>query len=157
MIEERRFVLHRDKAERVQGVIQSILDNLRERYKALGDGQALEIIVRPKKRNRSLSQNRLFHQWMNEIAAHVAEHYGQQYPPEAWKEWLKTQYLGQEVHTMPNGQVIAYTRHTSSLSVDEFTHLLEQIDAWAAQEIGCQLTHPTDIWDEAMGRDRNAA
>jgi hypothetical protein len=124
---------------------------------AFAAGKGVEIVAREKKRNRSLAQNRLAHMWFNEIAEFVREHHGQAYPAEAFKEWLKATYLGQEVHTMPNGQVVAYTRHTSDLSVEEFTHFLEQVDAWAAQDLGCQLTHPEDLYEEAMGRFRDAA
>jgi hypothetical protein len=157
MADERRFVLYRAEPSYVQGVINGLIDHLRERYRALGENQQVEVVVRPRKRDRSLAQNNLAHKWFQEIANHVEAHWGQRYPAEAWKEWLKIQYLGQEVHTMPDGKVIAYTRHTRDLSVEEFTHFLEQVDAWVAQELGCQLTHPEDLYAEAMGRGRDAA
>ena len=157
-MDERRIVLRpgaRQANEAAWAELQAAVKALAE--SAFPKDKAVEIVAREKKRNRSLAQNRIAHMWFNEIAEFVREHYGQAYPAEAFKEWLKATYLGQEVHTMPNGQVVAYTRHTSDLSVEEFTHFLEQVDAWAAQDLGCQLTHPDDLYEEAMGRFRGAA
>lgn len=109
-----------------------------------------EITIKPFRRSRSLSQNNLLHLWLQTISTHYAETHGEWHSPEVWKQYVKSLFLGEESKEI-NGKIITITRHTSELTVPEFTELLEKIDMWCATELQLVLPHP-DIYGEAMGR-----
>ena len=60
-------------------------------------------------------------------------------------------FLGQ-VPSLVMGKRIVTTKKTSELSVKEFAELLEKVDHYAGSELEIILTHPEDIYLEAMGR-----
>lgn len=109
-----------------------------------------EIVIKPFRRSRSLAQNNLLHHWLQVISTHYAETYGEWHAPDIWKQYVKSLFLGEESREI-NGKIITITRHTSELTVPEFTELLEKIDMWCATELQLMLPHP-DIYGEAMGR-----
>lgn len=148
-----RFVIHPDDSRQDYRVAKNCRQAIRRHIEALHPrGKAVEIIIKPHRKHRTLAQNALFHAWMTEIAKHYAETHGDWHPPEVWKEYLKRLFLGEKAHTMPDGRVVTTTRGTSDLKVDEFAAFLDQIDMWAAQELELMLPHPEDMWAEAMGR-----
>lgn len=111
-----------------------------------------QVVIKPFKRSRSLAQNSILHLWMQHISTHYAETHGEWHAPEVWKQYLKALFLGEQSSEMPGGRIVTITRHTSALSVGEFTELLEKIDMWCAEELSLMLPHPQDLYIEAMGR-----
>ena len=144
-MQARRYILRdADIRERAAGEVSRLPvadDKGRPRF---------ELVIKPYRRNRSLVQNNLLHMWMQHISTHYAETHGEWHAPEVWKEHLKALFLGQESHAMPDGKIVTITRHTSDLSVTEFTEFLEKVDMWCAEELQLMLPHPIDLYAEAM-------
>jgi hypothetical protein len=110
----------------------------------------LEVRIKPHKAKRSLAQNALFHKWMTEVSRKWAEATGKHVEPRVWKEYFKRLFLGEEYHEV-NGMKWTETRHTSDLSVKEMSQFMHDVDQFCAAELGILLSHPEDLWREAMG------
>ena len=110
-----------------------------------------EVVVRPHKSNRTLAQNNLLHHWCREIALGVGESTGEFHQPEAWKEFLKQLFLGQESF-MIGGTIITRTKRTRDLKVKPFAEFLGQVDHYSGSELQVFLSRPEDLYYEAMKR-----
>ena len=121
-----------------------------ELIRDLDFGKVHEVVIREKRANRSLAQNRLLHSWLNEVSEKVAETHGEHVSPTKWKWYFKDLFLGYDVVEV-RGKMIHELRHTSNLKVKPFTELLEKIDAYCVTELKVTLPHPSDIYYEAMG------
>jgi len=114
-----------------------------------------EVIIREKKKDRSLAQNNLLHMWCAQISREVAESHDKYYPASHWKEYLKAMFLGEE--TIRMGQkTITRTVPTSNLKVGEFAEFLTNIDHYSGAKLKIWLDRPEDLYREAMGRRDNA-
>ena len=96
----------------------------------------LEIIVRPHVRDRSGAQNRLYWQWVTQIANSAGWH------KDAVHEDLAKRFLPLIEQAGPDG-VRQIRTSTASLNVREFTDYLRSIEVFAA-EWGIELTYPAD-------------
>jgi len=111
----------------------------------------MEVVIREYRKNRTLAQNRLLMLWCREISLHEYQATGNLWEAEAWKLWLKRRFLGEEAVEV-NGEVITQIRQTSKLDTKEFSEFLELVDHWAGSERDLNLTHPDDLYYEAMWR-----
>lgn len=85
------------------------------------------------RRKRTSPQNRRY--WGKGVLAQIAEQAvvnGRQYDAETWHEQFKRQFIG--VIELPNGQVIGMS--SAKLSTAEFSEFCQQVEAYAAQELG---------------------
>ena len=85
---------------------------------------------------RSIPQNKRY--WkalLNEIAANAWVD-GKQYSALAWAEFFKGKFIGFE--ETPDGRQIGIS--TTTLNVAEFSAYMTQIEAYAAQELGLELS-----------------
>lgn len=110
---------------------------------------SMQVIIRPTKSKRSIAQNSLLHSWFREIADGYELSHGERHAPDIWKQYLKRLFLGQEAITVLGNKMVAM-RQTSKLSVKEMTEFMEAVDRWAATELELQLSHPSDLWRDAM-------
>lgn len=98
---------------------------------ALQDGASYVLEVKRKK--RSSKQNRRY--WgagvLSQIAAQAMVN-GQRYSPETWHEQFKRQFIG--VDELPNGQVVGMS--SAALSTAEFCKFCDQVEAYAAVDLG---------------------
>lgn len=109
------------------------------------------VSVKSKKDGRSLAQNALMWKWMREIRDHLlSTGSGQEFSVEEIKEFLRDRYaprkeigIGEETVSIPKG--------TSELEVDEFSRFLKDIDEYCSMDVGLSLSHPEDMYYEAMG------
>lgn len=113
----------------------------------------LSIEVSVYKRNRTRAQEKLFHMHMNEIAKHYGETQGDYHSPKVWKVYYKEKFLTMTESEIKDKTVFA-TQDTSDLKVNEYSDLIEKVIADAAQELGCQVTVPQDLFNEAMGHKK---
>jgi len=109
----------------------------------------MQVEIRPYTKRRTLAQNRLLHQWCRELSDGYEDTGGERHSPEVWKQLLKDTFLGKDSHEIM-GRIVETQIGTSDLNTSEFVAFLERVDHYAAT-IGVQLTHPDDIWLEAMG------
>lgn len=109
---------------------------LKANWKELAQaGRPLSITVQEHKAKRSLEQNRLYWQRLNEIAdqAWVG---GKQYSAEAWHEHFKRLFIGMD--ELPGGGKVGIS--TTTLSVADFSDYINRIEAYAATELGINLS-----------------
>ena len=109
-----------------------------------------EVVVRVKRKDRSLAQNNTLHMWCGQISQAVYESHGKFYPPEHWKEWLKQLFLGQETIVMGK-KTLTRTCPTSKLNVKEFADFLDKIDHYSGSQLGVSLDCISPMYKEAMG------
>lgn len=85
------------------------------------------------RRKRTSRQNRRY--WGQGVLAQIAQQAavgGRQYPAEIWHEQFKRQFIG--VIELPNGEVIG--KSSTELSTLEFSAFCDQVEAYAATELG---------------------
>lgn len=90
-------------------------------------------VLEVKLRKRTSKQNRRY--WGNGILAQIATQAtagGKLYSAESWHEVAKQKFIG--VEELPNGQVIG--KSSTGLSTAEFCEFSDQVEAWAATELG---------------------
>jgi redox-sensitive bicupin YhaK (pirin superfamily) len=95
------------------------------------------VFVKEYKRNRSESQNRLYHMWLNLIAKETGAE------PEHLHEEMKVRVLGWEVRTIL-GEEVRLPKSTTKLTVQDFTQLLHAVDV-LARSLDIVLPHPDDM------------
>ncbi|MCK5602159.1 recombination protein NinB [Candidatus Pacearchaeota archaeon] len=101
------------------------------------------------KKNRSLSQNKLYWKWITCIGDSIG------YGRDELHAIMADKFLPNEIVEY-GGKQIKKDKSTSRLNTKEFTEYLEKIDRFAAAELGIILPSPEDCYYEAMGikRDR---
>lgn len=85
------------------------------------------------KRKRTKPQNARY--WGGGVLKQIAEQAvvnGKLYPADVWHEQFKRQFIG--VIELPNGEVIGMS--STGLSTTEFCTFSDQVEAWAATEMG---------------------
>lgn len=60
------------------------------------------------------------------------------------KDLIKHKFLTREKLNETTGEVITYTRNTSSLSKDEYSWLIDSVIRWAAEWLGVTVRNPKD-------------
>lgn len=121
--------------------IVGMLATLRPRLKAafhaaeaiVKAGQAVEVIVRPRKSKRSIEQNKRYWALLREIAATVWID-GRQFSDEVWHEQFRRWFIGMDEIVMPDGEVTVRGISTTTLSVAEFTDYMTRIEQWCAEQ-----------------------
>jgi hypothetical protein len=95
-----------------------------------GGGRWVLTITRRKRTSR---QNRRY--WGQGVLAQVAAQAtvnGRLYSAETWHEQFKRQFIG--VIELPNGEVVG--KSSTELDTAEFSAFCDQVEAWAASELG---------------------
>jgi hypothetical protein len=80
---------------------------------------------------RTAAQNRFY--W-SILTACSEQLMGQQYTQDIWHEWAKTRFLPSRVVELPGGQVKEIEPSTASLTVSEFSDLVEQLLQYALEK-----------------------
>jgi len=132
---------------------------------ALHPSEPHEVIIRPKKANRSLAANALMWQWLTILAGDTG------HTKEELHEQMKRKHLipifrrddpdyaemiqciqGLRGHAKYEATAKQIERLTSTTrcSVAQFTEYLNAVEA-TALDMGCVLPHPEDVYYEAMG------
>lgn len=85
------------------------------------------------RKKRTIPQNRRY--WGNGVLAQVAQQAtvnGRLFSAETWHELAKRKFIG--VIELPNGEVVGQS--STELTTDEFSRFCDQVEAWAATELG---------------------
>jgi hypothetical protein len=101
------------------------------------EGKFLAVTVTFYKSKRSLEQNRRY--FGPAVLGAIAEQAwvgGRQYSKEVWHEQFKRQFIG--VVDLPGGATMAMS--STELSVEEFSNFMQQVEAFAASELGVHFT-----------------
>lgn len=101
-------------------------------------GRPLLVTVDTYRAKRSSEQNRLLHALLNTIAEQATVN-GKYFELEVWKEHVRRRFIGLEEVHMPDGSRIERGISTASLTVPEFTLLIERVQAWAQTELNVEF------------------
>ena len=114
----------------------------------------IDIVVEFKevKSNRSNAQNRLLWKWNQEIAEHLREHFGQENSSEEVHEVLVRKKCGVKVIQVGEEDPIITRKKTRKMNTAEFSEYLNWLECYSAEYLQLQVTHPADLYYEAMGK-----
>jgi hypothetical protein len=99
-------------------------------------GKPLVMEITEEKSKRSLSQNRLYFGRLLKQIENQAWIDGRQYSAETWHEYFRRKYIG--LIDLPKGGTVGQS--STTLSVAEFKTYMDQVEAYAATELGVQFT-----------------
>jgi len=100
--------------------------------------------------NRRLAQNKLNFMWCNEVAKHVFTSQGLVCSSEDIHELIARKLLPLRVVTL-NNETVIYRSETKTLSVKKFSEYLQRFEYYALEQLGAKLTHPDDLYFNAIG------
>lgn len=127
---QRTFILrHAEAVRQCRALIA------REWAAAASRNKPLTVVVAEHHERRSSRQNRLLHALLTEIAENVRPD-GRQYDLDFWKEYVRRRFIGSEEMTLPDGTRIERGLSTASLSVGDFTELIDRVTHWCVTELG---------------------
>lgn len=95
----------------------------------LGLNDAVEVVARPWKDKRKLSQNALYWLWLGEISKQAIIN-DAQHKPEIWHEYFKRYFCPVKFVVMPAGDDLE-VKSTKRLDSGEFHYYLNRIEQWA--------------------------
>jgi hypothetical protein len=101
-------------------------------------GRPLLVTVDEYRAKRTSEQNRLFHALLNTIAENATVG-GKYFDAETWKEHIRRKFIGTEEINLPDGSRLERGISTASLTVPEFTLLIERVQAWAQTELNVEF------------------
>jgi hypothetical protein len=98
-------------------------------------GEPLRIEVTQRGDKRSAEQNKRYWALLRSISEQAWVD-GRQFDSETWHELFRRQYIGTEEINLPDGTRIERGISTTTLSVSEFTSLMDRIEQYAAEQLG---------------------
>lgn len=120
-------------------------------------GQEVEITVERREDDRSVQQNRFYWGVALKDISNQARVDGVAYSAEAWHELFKRQFLGYEIKKVAvagrkRPTVIRRLKSTTDLKVRAMSKYLDQLQAFAASELGVQFSAPNwMVWAAEAG------
>ncbi len=110
-----------------------ILTTENDRRRAIEALQATELgyMVTITKPPRTAAQNRFY--WAI-LTACSEQLMNQEYTQDIWHEWAKTRFLPTRIVDLPGGQVKEIEPSTASLTISEFSDLVEQLLQYALEK-----------------------
>ncbi len=109
------------------------------------DGKDIVILIKKKKKTRSLEQNR----WMWACTTILSNELG--YDKEEMHEIIKYKFLTKEKVNETTGEVLKYVGSTASLTTFEFTQFMEALVRWAAETFSIILPYPGEQTEMNIG------
>uniref|UniRef100_A0A3B0M1R5 NinB protein n=1 Tax=Arsenophonus endosymbiont of Trialeurodes vaporariorum TaxID=235567 RepID=A0A3B0M1R5_9GAMM len=111
----------------------------------LATNQSHQLIIKPYRKTRSLSQNSLFHLWTSEISKYLCAN-NANFTAEQVKEMLQHTFLGYEVVecidvTTREPEYVRTLRRTSKLDTGEMHVFMQKVECWAIG-MRCFVTIP---------------
>jgi hypothetical protein len=114
---------------------REILGNLLSYLAQLPLEKPWRVSIKPYKKKRSLSQNRMYHAEVNEIVRAVADFTG--YTHEEIHEFLKQKFLSPDIIEIGGERHERWT--TTNLGTAEMSDYMEQVRRWAIEELGIDI------------------
>lgn len=109
--------------------------------------EAVEVVARPWKAKRKLSQNSLYWMWLNEISEQVTVS-DKKHSAEIWHEYFKRYFCPIKIIPMPAGDDLE-VRSTKELDTGEMHYYLNRIEQWAMDKM-IELTTPINCEYETL-------
>ncbi|RQS29427.1 MULTISPECIES: recombination protein NinB [unclassified Burkholderia] len=102
-------------------------------------GEPLRVIVTAEERQRNQQQNRFYWGAVLKQISEQAWVEGRQFDKDAWHEFFARKYGVCDELVLPDGEIITRRKSTTQMSVGEFSTYLNQIQAYAAGELGVEF------------------
>ncbi|WP_124076726.1 recombination protein NinB [Burkholderia gladioli] len=132
--------LYREFVIRNGGIWSNVVAFVRANAKVFADrGEPLRVIVTAEERQRNAAQNRFYWGAILRSIAEQAWVDGRQFDKDAWHEYFARLYGVSDELTLPDGEIILRRKSTSQMSVGEFSTYLNQIQAYAANNLGVEF------------------
>ena len=106
---------------------------------AILTGKTIKLVISEWKDTRSLSQNRLYWMWLNEICDQIQKRIGQEHDSETIHEYFKQTYCPQKSKMLGKKEI--HIASTTKLDKGEMHFYLNQIEQWCIDR-GFTLTTP---------------
>lgn len=133
-------ILYREFTLRNGGVWSAVVAFVKANAPTFADrGEPLRVIVTAEERQRNLQQNRFYWGAVLKQIADQAWVDGRQFDKDAWHEYFARKYGVCDELILPDGEIITRRKSTIQMSVGEFSTYLNQIQAYAAGELGVEF------------------
>ncbi|WP_186215900.1 recombination protein NinB [Burkholderia gladioli] len=133
-------VLYREFVIRNGSIWSNVVAFVRANAKIFAErGEPLRVIVTAEERKRNEQQNRFYFGSVLRDISEQAWIEGRQFDKDAWHEHFAKKYGVLEEVELPYGEIILRRKSTSKMSVKEFSTYLNQIQAYAANELGVEF------------------
>lgn len=103
------------------------------------DGRPLRVILTSSDRKRSSEANAYYWGFLLEQIADQAWVEGRQYSKDVWHEFFADRLAEHIEIPMPDGSIKSRRKSTTEMKVGEFSDYLQQIEAFAATELGVRF------------------
>lgn len=132
--------LYREFVIRNGSILAAAFAFVKANAKVFADrGRPLRMILTSEERKRNAEQNRFyFGVVLRDISAQAWVD-GQQFGKAAWHEYFATEYGVMEEIRLPFGEIVLRRKSTTDMTVKEFSKYLNQIQAYAANELGVEF------------------
>ena len=111
---------------------------LRSEVARLFGGHSIEIIIRRKKKHRSVQQNRYY--WL--VASIISDQTG--FTKDEIHSIFKSRFLRTEKVNECSGAIYEFVRSTAELTTVEYEEYLDQVRQFASQEFGLVIPMPNE-------------
>jgi len=99
-------------------------------------GERVRVIVTSDEAKRNAEQNRRYWGHVLKTIAAQAWANGQQFSADTWHEYLARKFGVCDEMVLPDGEIVIKRKSTTEMSVSEFSTYMNQVEAYAAQELG---------------------
>lgn len=107
--------------------------------RAAANGRPLRVLVVEADQPRTLPQNKRYFGYLLKAIAAQAWVDGRQFDADVWHEHLASRYGYLKEVVMPSGEIITRRKSTTEMSVAEFSEFMQQVEAYAATELGVRF------------------
>jgi hypothetical protein len=98
--------------------------------------QPLRVIVTADEKKRNVEQNKRLWGYLYANIAEQAWVNGRQFDKDTWHEFFARQFGVCDEMILPSGEIITTRKSTTRMTVGEFAEFMQQIEAYAASELG---------------------
>lgn len=102
-------------------------------------GEPLRVIITSEEKKRNAEQNKFLWGVVYRDISEQAWVNGQQFDKDTWHEFMARKFGVCEDVTLPDGEVVVRRKSTTQMSVGEFSEYINQVQAYAARELGVEF------------------
>lgn len=116
---------------------QAFVSVVKANAKAFADrGEPLRIMLTSEEQRRNVEQNKRLWGYVYKTISEQAWVNGRRFDADVWHEMLARKFGVCDDVTLPDGEVVVVRRSTTKMSVKDFADYMNQVEAYAAAELG---------------------
>lgn len=133
-------VLYREFTLRNGGVWPAVVAFVKANAPILAQkGTPIRLILTADEKKRNAEQNRFLWGVVYRDIAEQAWVDGRQFGKDTWHEYFARKFGVCDEMTLPDGEIIVRRKSTADMSIGEFSEYLNQVQAYAARELGVEF------------------